>query len=255
MISKQGVQQLIGEVDGDVGVVVRDLQSDAGFAINAEMKFRAASLIKLPMFWSFYDRCNSGQLDPDELTTIADSDVTRGFGVLRTFQPGLQLRLRDLATLMVIVSDNTATNILIDRLGMSAINNDMQSLGLTETLLQRKMGDYDNPADNITSPADVEKILVALLQTSDWPDEISNEIAMTLHGQQCRNKLRWHIPEDVALAHKTGDLPGVEHDAGILTINERRTLIVVMTQKLQSNAQGEGLCRKIGKMVYENLNV
>lgn len=253
-IQQPTIEKLIAEIDGIAGVVIRDLDSSAGFEINADTQFRAASLIKLPILYSFFKQATAGSLDPDELTTVAPTDVTRGFGVLRTLQPGLQLRWRDLATLMVIVSDNTATNMLMDRLGMSAINADIRQLGMTSSILQRKMGDYDNPADNLTTPVDVEKVLIALLESPKLADEYRDEIATILHGQQCRNKLRWHIPEEVALAHKTGDLPGVEHDAGILTVGEQRTLIVVMTHKLASNTQGEALSRAIGKMVYKNVS-
>lgn len=252
-IQQSTIEQLIAEIDGIAGVVIRDLDSSAGFAINADVQFRAASLIKLPILWSFFQRCTTGQLDPNELISIAPTDVTRGFGVLRTLQPGLQLRWHDLATLMVIVSDNTATNMLIDRLGMSAISADLRQLGMTNTILQRKMGDYDNPADNLTTPVDVEKVLIALQKSSKLSDEYRDEIATILHGQQCRNKLRWHIPEAVALGHKTGDLPGVEHDAGILTVGDQRTMIIVMTHKLASNTQGEALSRVLGKMVYEDM--
>lgn len=251
MIAAHQLTALVDGFDGVAGILLRDLATGEEAAWHPDTTFVAASLIKLPILWHFYLACSRGALDPDEQVTLLPEQMVPGFGVLRSLAPGLTLRLRDLATLMIVVSDNTATNLLIDRLGIGAIDASIQALGLTKTVLQRKMYDYSDPTrNNYTSPRD----MVALLRHFAANDQLTPAwqaaLMQTLLGQQCRNKLPSGLAREVKLAHKTGDMPQIEHDVGIFFGSQRTLAVAVLTKDLARNVDGVTLCRRVGEMVY-----
>lgn len=139
------IDSLVTDFPGSVSIVISKAGSSERISIDDERPFIAASLIKLPILWEFFRQCDAGRLDPDEPYRLADADKVQGFGVLRQLASGATLRLIDLATLMIVVSDNTATNLLIDRLGLDAIDNTIRGLGLSGTSLKRKMFDHSDP--------------------------------------------------------------------------------------------------------------
>ena len=153
-----------------------------------------------------------------------------GFGILKDLEPGLALTWKDLAVLMITVSDNTAANWLIDFLGMDAVNREIRTLGLSETELNRKMMDAaakERGLENKTSAADMERMYEAIRNDAD-----SEEMTDILRRQQCNNKLPVFFGEHSGFAHKTGDLPGTEHDAGILYVKGQACFIAVLTKDL-----------------------
>lgn len=245
------LSELISDLVGVAGIVLHDPDSGAEGAWNPNERFRAASLIKLPILWHFYAACTRGLLDPEETVVVMQEQIVPGFGVLRSLQPGLALRLRDLAALMILVSDNTATNILIDRLGIEPINATAAALGMTDTVLMRKMYDLRDPAkNNYTTPRDVARFYRRLLANDELSPAYQAEMMATLLGQQCRNKLPSGLPGRPIIAHKTGDDEGIEHDTGIFFGDRRRLIVVVMTKDLARNADGVALCRRIGELAY-----
>ncbi|WP_051469961.1 serine hydrolase [Fischerella sp. PCC 9605] len=245
---------LISGFRGTAGIVIRNLDSGHDAQFNQELLFPAASLIKLAILWEFFYQCAIGVVDPVEEIELQAQDMVIGFGVLRQLNPGLKLRLLDLATLMIVISDNTATNLLIDRLGMDNINNSIQQLGLVNTALQYKMFDpRDVNRDNFTSPADVARILEAFVRQRQLLGQYGDEPLRILEGQQCKNKLHLGLPKGVQLANKTGELLWIEHDAGILFAKDKEIVIVVMTQGLSENYDGIRLCRDVAKLVYQNI--
>ena len=130
-----------------IGLVVHDVRTGAVFSRNPDRVFPSASVIKLAILWEFYRRVAEGSLNPEEPYVLHD-DVKEGTtpydtGILRDFHDGLVLTLQDIVTMMIVISDDTATNILIDRFGKEAINESMSRIGLTHTRVQRRMMEYD----------------------------------------------------------------------------------------------------------------
>lgn len=257
MIPITDVTDLLAGFAGNASIVLRDPDLGQETAVNPAQVMRAASLIKLPLVWSFFHACTQGRLDPDEPVAITAESLVPGFGVLRSLHPGMKLRLRDLAALAILVSDNSATNILIDRLGFEPVNRTIEALGMAQTVLMRKMYDRSDPAkENYTSAQDIATFYARLLQAEAAPGvalapEYRAEFMQALRGQQCRNKLPSGLARDAALAHKTGDQPQVEHDAGIFFGEQRRLIAVVMTCDLAANPDGVLLCRRVGDLAYQ----
>lgn len=249
------LERLCAALPGVAGVVIEDGQLPRPGEINAHHHFPAASLIKLAILWAYLQHRQAGQISPDEAVIIEDTLKVGGTGQLQTLPPGTTRTLDDLARLMITDSDNTATNLLINRLGLAAINQAIAPLGLPATHLRRKMMDWPQIAagiDNTTSPADVARLLHGLWQSPLLAPALRAQAISFLKAQQLNNKLPALLPAGVTLAHKTGELPGAEHDAGLLFLAHSTILVVVLTKELQENEAGVAFVRQIGRLVYDH---
>ena len=156
-----------------------------------------------------------------------------GTGVLKALAPGLQPTWSDLATLMITVSDNVATNLVIDRLGMDAIQAWIDKAGLAETRLERRMMDRTAMSagrGNWTSAADMEALLSAIAAGTCVSSEASSEMRRALEAQQIQDRLPRRLGDGVRVANKTGNFADVIHDAGIVTWPGGTLVIAVLTQ-------------------------
>lgn len=186
---------------------------------------------------------------------LQESDKVGGFGILKELHTGLKVTYRDLALLMIVLSDNVATNILIDTLEMANINATIQQQGFLNTSLQRKMMDgkaKEQGLDNYTTAYDVMRLLMGLeQQTATLSPASRQQFIDILKRQQCNNKLPMLLPTGTILAHKTGDLPQMEHDAGIMYVKDKPVVVVVLTKDLANNLEGVKFNNVIGKIVYD----
>lgn len=245
--------------DTTAGVVVSSSVSDFRWSHNESRRFPSASLIKLAVLWSLFKGEESGFWSLQDELDIPQDRVVEG-GLLHCWARGGRLRLDDLALLMISVSDNTAANLLIDHVGMERINEDISSLGLRDTVLGRKMMDFEAKKmgkDNYTSPRDLEKLIETLALTGK-PSLRERALSM-MSCQKLRSKLPGDIPvSDVddlegILAHKTGELPGSEHDCGVFFHRgENPVVVVVLTEGVRSPEDGIGFCREVGRKIYMN---
>lgn len=243
------VKQEASCAGGQIAFLIKDMQREIMISENESEVFPAASLIKLPILYCLFEMAKKGSIDLEQRVVVEKSNYAGGFGVIKDLKPGLKLTYKDLAVLMITLSDNVATNILIDQLGIDRINKTIAALSMTETRLERKMMDAkakEEGFDNFTSAGDMMKILEAISRS-----QYSEEMLEILFNQQCNNKLPFLMGKDIRLAHKTGDLPGVEHDAGILFIEARQILIVVLTKNLEDNLKGVQSLQRIGRQIYD----
>ncbi|WP_286680128.1 serine hydrolase [Tepidanaerobacter sp. EBM-49] len=248
------VQDLIKDVDGVCSVVIDSTWSDEKIFINEDKIMSSASIIKLWILWKLYAESERQDIDlKKEIIPLKDENKAPGAGVLQYMNSGLNLSLHDYATLMITLSDNTATNILIDYLGMESINQEIKKLRMPNTCLQRKMMDMKARScgkDNLTSAKDVYDFFVKLLKGHDISAQSRNEMINMLLCQQFNDRLSLYLPEDIQFAHKTGGLFGIEHDAGIFFINDTKVIIVVMMSNLKNNADGLKVHNALGAAVY-----
>ena len=147
----QKLESTISEVDhgldGVLGVAILDLKHGKKFLLHRDEVFPQASSIKIAVLAELYRQAQAGKLKLTDLYTVQATDLVPDSDIMGGLTPGVtRITLRDLATMMVAVSDNSATNVLIDRVGMENVNALMDSLGLTHTRLRRKMMDLKAPA-------------------------------------------------------------------------------------------------------------
>jgi beta-lactamase class A len=200
---------------------------------NEHLRLPSASLIKLPILAAFWEMVEAGRLDPTERVKVPAEARVEGTGVLKALTPGLQPTWSDLATLMITVSDNVATNLVIDRLGMEAIQGWIDKTGLAETRIERRMMDraaMSAGRGNWTSAADVESLLYAISAGACVSGAASRQMLRTLEAQQIQDRLPRQLDEGVRVANKTGNFADVIHDAGIVMWPGGALAIAVLTQ-------------------------
>lgn len=244
---------------GTAGLVVHSLADGEKFAWNEDRTFSSASLIKLGILYTLLYKATEGELSLDEKLELSEGTAVDG-GLLHKTRPGAKWRLDDLALLMIALSDNTATNMLIDRLGIDAVNGDFKRLGLKDTILGRKMLDFEAKKagrDNFTTAADTARILEILHSGSELTPEYRDRAMDILSAQKLNNKLPALIPLDdpddleQILAHKTGELPKIEHDAGIFFFKGEKPVVVVVLTEGEDRSEALGLCARVGRIVYD----
>jgi beta-lactamase class A len=247
------IQRLIGNLRGVAGLYVEDLTTGRTFQHNAHVPFPAASLIKLPILWEYFYQVEHGKLSPDQLFRVPGEAIVGGYGVIKDLGPGALLRYKDLATLMIVLSDNTATNLLIDILGLQNISSQIRALALQETELQRRLFDFakiEEGLDNYTSPADVARLLTKMVRGDGLSRQACDEMIAILEKQHYRGKLPARLPPDARVANKTGEVSGVEHDAAIFFRDGRVGVVAALTKELPEKEAGVEFCQQIGWEVY-----
>lgn len=230
---------LVEEADDDgvtVGISVTDLSGTFGGAaldLGSQEPVKAASVIKLPLLAALMDELDAGTLSLDELVTIEDGDpnIVGGSGTLRDRDFPLDISIEELMELMVQVSDNTATNVLIDRAGgFDAVNDYIAGLGFDAMWLGRKMIHPAVPPlqENWITSGEVNDLLEMLADDSILSPESSEHIIDLMRGQLVDTKFGAVIPRDV-LANKTGELADVSHDSGYIFVPGREVALTVTT--------------------------
>jgi beta-lactamase class A len=239
------VQEISSRVDGVVGYSIVDLTSGERIAHLDGATFPTASAIKLAIVYELFKQAEEKRIDLDEKITLDRRQAVGGTGVLVEMGTPT-LSIRDYAVLMVTLSDNTATNVLIDRLGMDRIAARMQGLGLSGTKLRRHMMDTAAARrgdENVSTPDELAKLLRAMNES--MPD------AIALLKKPKENRLRKGLPEGVASADKSGELEGVRVDAGVVYAKNRPYVLCVMTTFLKDEAEGERAIEEISRVAYE----
>jgi len=236
------VEEIAGRLDGVAGYVFVDLTSGEKIAHLERELFPTASTIKLAIVYELFKQASEGRIKLDETMTLDRSKAVGGTGVLVEMGTPT-LSIRDYAVLMVTLSDNTATNVLIDRLGMEAIGKRMQALGLGATKLRRHMMDTAAARrgdENVSTPDEIARLLQAM------PPE-----GIELLKKPKESRLRRGLPPGVATADKPGELDGVRVDAGIVYAKNRPYVFCVMTTFLRSEVEGERAIEEIARAAYE----
>lgn len=254
----QKIQAVLAQYPCRSGIVISHQTTGTRLEIQPDMVFPAASMIKVPIMVEVMRQAAAGLLALDQTVEITSQVQTGGAGILKELRPGITMTVRELVTLMIILSDNTATNLLIDLAGMGSINTAIAGLGLHSTVLRRKMMDFEaarTGKENLTSAADLAHLFSGMANgTLRLPIEYNELMLDILKRQQVRDKLPFYLPEEVIIAHKTGTLPGAEHDAGILFVPGGPWIICVLTAGLTANYEGLQLVGTIGKTIYDYIS-
>jgi beta-lactamase class A len=245
---ESSIREVDQHLDGVMGVAIEDLSTGEEFFLREDEVFAQASSIKIAVLANLYLQMQQGKLKLTDLYTVQASDLVADSDIMGGLTPGVtRITLRDLATMMVAVSDNSATNVLIDRVGMENVNAMLDSLGLAHTRLRRKMMDLDaakQGRENISTPREMMALLDAIYRGKLLNKESTADFFKVLST----NKDSWiprDLPADVKIANKPGSLEGVRNDSGIVFVEGRPYVICEMTAFLENERDGEEAISKV----------
>jgi len=229
-------------LDGVMGVAIVDLTDGHKYLLHANDVFPQASSIKICILAELYRQAQQGKLKLTDLYTVNTADLVQDSDIMGGLTPGVtQITLRDLATMMVAVSDNSATNVLIDRVGMDNVNAFLSAQGLRDTRLRRKMMDLKAAVEgreNVSTPNEMLNLLTALYRREILNKELTADFFKVLST----HKDSWiprDLPDDLKIADKPGALEGVRNDSGVIFVDKRPYVLCVMTTYLHRERDGE----------------
>ncbi len=225
------VRDGLADCPGVAGFCLQDLATRDTMGWHEQEVFPVASTIKIPILVTLLARAEKGELDLQERIDITPEVLVPGSGVLTYLEGPLELSVLDVAQLMIMVSDNTATNLCIDWAGMDAINELMASLGLSQTRIRRKMQDHESVArneENVSTPADAVGLMRALYESR--PSSAVAEQALAILKKPNRGPIERAMESDVAVSNKPGGMERVRCDAGIVWLQRHPYALALMSK-------------------------
>lgn len=249
------LQAIIEMVEADFGISIQHIESGDALHINADSSFPMCSVLKIPVLCAAFRQRSAGLFTLEDRWEVTFPEKNIGSGVLTYLRDGLSPTVYDLLLLMIIISDNTATDMIIHRVGLREIDGFMKELGLADIhvamsirdIFEDMGGDAADPtwrlteldkpkppppmrydgrafstgADNDVSTAGAMTQLLSLIYRGEVVSrQACAEMLHILLQQQLNQRLPRYLPEGTPFAHKTGTLPGIRNDAGILYVNE-----------------------------------
>src|SRR5262245_5351999 len=246
------IEKVANSLDGVMGVAIKDLTTGEEILINDQLTFPTGSSIKIPVLIELHKQASEGKYKLSDQRWIERKDQIGGSGVIVNFGDHTsQLSLNDLAVLMIVLSDNTATNMLIDQVGMANVNRTMDELGLKQIRLRRKMIDQAASArgdENTANPREAMTLMEKLYRGQAINKQLSDDALKILRIRK-NSPIPRLLPDSVEIANKPGGIEGVACDWAVVYVPHRPYAIAIMT-----NYNGEGAddaIAKVSKLAYD----
>ena len=257
---------LIAAHEGKVAVAVKNLKTWEDFRHHADDPMPTASLIKLPIMVEAYRQAEAGKVDLKKLITLRQVDKAPGSGILtQHFSSGMSLPLVDAIHLMIVYSDNTATNLVLDQISLPATNTAMEKFGLANTKVHSKVfrGDtsiFPERSKEFGLGSTTAGEMVALLELLEQGKLAGEEgsAAMRRHLMACEDKrLSRQFPPEIKVLQKTGSVTSVRTVAGIIELPSGNVAVCVLTsenkdRRWAADNAGEVLAANIGRILLEH---
>ncbi len=250
------LQRIVSGADAVVGYSIKDLRTGESFVWNDKEIFPTASSIKLIILAEVYRQAAAGKFALTDVRPLSPSAQVGGSGVLSMLTPGtVSLSIRDYGVLMINISDNSATNMLIGLTGMQNINSFAASLGCSTLTLQRVMMDLQaakEDRENIGTPADFTTLLEKLYREELVSKEASRDMLSILSLEKS-GPINSGVPEGIRIAGKSGEIDGTRCDVAIVYLRNNPYIISVMTKLLPDAAEGNRIITEISRATYNFL--
>ena len=249
------LQRLATAASGVVGISVVDLSSGQRFDVNESLVFPQGSAIKIPILIELFRRADRSELKLSDRLPVRQNNQVGGSGMLQYFSDGgSELSLHDLAVAMIVLSDNSATNVLIDRLGMERVSQTMAEMGAGQTKLQRKMIRPEESArgnENLSTPKEAAD-LMARIARCDLPVSAASctRIRAILEIPKA-GAFRAAIPASVPVAWKPGGIEGAQTAWGLVNVPGGPYAAAIMINYGVDDADMERQIREISSVAYK----
>lgn len=233
------------------GVFVVDLDTGDYLDLNGSTPLPAASTIKVPILVAFLQDVDTNQASLDEMLTLQANDMAVGSGELQYAEIGSQFSALDVASKMITISDNTATNILLRRVGgIESANQRFQGWGLSNTAIRNLLADLEGT--NTTSAQDLSLLLTAVAQGDLLSLRSRDRFLEIMRGTVNNTLIPTGTDPDAVVAHKTGTIDGMVGDTGIVDMpNGRRYVLTVLVQRPVDDPRAQELIRQIASTTYQ----
>jgi beta-lactamase class A len=252
---QQRLKVEISQFKGEAGIVIKDLENGWKFSYEKTKLFPSASLAKIPLMATCFWAADQGRIRLDRNIALKSSDKLTGSGVLKDMPAGTTFKVERLIGLMIYDSDNTATNILTNLLGIDYLNSTFRAFGLKNTGLSRKIADYhlrDKGIENYTTAEEMALLLDKIYHRRLGNKSVSDRCISMLKLLRLNDRIPKYLPPDLTIAHKTGLENGICHDAGIVFTRKGNFIIVVLTRHTNPNsAPSKEFIAKLSLLVYK----
>ena len=247
------LKEIVAQTRGVTGVAALDLTTGESFGINETLVFPQGSAIKIPILMEVWKQAREGAFRLEDRRPVPKEVMVAGSGVLQFFSDGRsELSIRDLAVLMIVLSDNTATNILIDLVGKDRINRTMAALGCEHTKVQRRMIDEAASArdeENVSTPSEAVRIM-KILHDGTFLDRKECDEMLEILKYPKGGGIKRGLPPSVPVAFKPGGIAGVETEWAIVYA-ERRPFAVAVMRNYGSSQDSTDPMKDIGALLYD----
>lgn len=232
--------------------MIKDLSDGETFCYEEKLTVASASLIKMYILVEAFGQIKDGKICLEEEISVEKDDIV-DFSVLQFLRPR-HYSLEELLRLMIVYSDNTATNVLIDYFGMEAINDRIQAIGCRSSVLQRKMMDFDATKagrQNYTSAGDMADLLLRMYEGRLLGQPYDSQMLEIMKGQADEEAMRRELPDELVIARKSGELDALDHDIAIVYTEKRNYLYVFFSWETGDNNHGRKILAETSKMVFD----
>ncbi len=245
--------RLAATSEGKVGIIFIDLKGSREASANGRQLFPAASVAKVPVMAAAFHLSDAGKLDLQQRIRFRESDKLEGAGVLRWMKAGQEYTLWNLLRLMITLSDNTATKLAIDTIGLPVINGYIKTIGLNNTQIIDPTMLVEPPAanNNLTSPDDMARLLVRIYNCRGFSKTSSKQMIAWMNYQRYRWGIWRGVPPGTYVADKTGNLDGILNDVGIVYTRKGNYVLSIFTQGFKKTRNARLLINEISRVVYE----
>lgn len=253
----KGIKKYLESRIGKYSFFFEDLKSGYVYGYNENVSMTAAGCMKLPIAVSLIKAVEDKKVDFMDKIKIETSDKVYGTGIIHEFNER-EYTVFELMVIMLIQSDNTAANKIIDIVGMEQINEDIRIMGLKNTRLNRKTNDERTAitdVENITTAYDLSKIWKHLSNGTFLNKDNGQMLIDILRRQQIKNKLALYIPDDlkIEISSKTGDKKGIENDTEYLELPKGKFVFTILSQDIPNSVYGTVSLAKCGKMMWDDV--
>lgn len=249
------IENTLESMEGDFSIILKDLKSGKVlFEKDAERQVPSASTIKILIMVEAYRCFLAGKLDLNGKISINNAEKVE-FSLISEMNTN-QYTVKDLILIMITISDNTATNVLINLLGMENINNTGIEFGLKGTILQRKMMDFEaakQGRQNLTIPRDLVMLVEKLYKKEILEPSICDDMLKIMSTTISRDFMIRDLPVDIRCAHKPGELDGINHDVGIVYTSNGDYALGVFATGLKDNILGRNYIATLSKDIFDHI--
>jgi beta-lactamase class A len=245
--------RLASTTEGKVGIVFIDLKGTREVRVKGDDLFPAASVAKVPVMAAAYHLFDSGKLDLGQKILFIEGDKLGGSGVLQWMKGGQEYTLWNLIRLMIVLSDNTATKLVVDNVGLPAINDYLNGIGLKNTVIVDPTMLKEPPASDInrTTPLDLARLMVKIQKAEGFYPKSRKEMIAFMRNQRYRWGIWRGVPPGTVVANKTGNLEGVLNDVGIIYTKKGNYVLSIFTWGFKKQRQARLLINEISRVTYE----